>query len=205
MSRDIEPSAVAAQALDPSRWLDEYGDFLYRYALRRLRNRARAEDMVQETLLAALETRGTYAGRAAEKTWLAGILKHKIIDFIRKQVRESTVDDINRLSDAAVEQETDVLFDARGHWIRPPQDWGNPDRTLENSEFLEAFRLCLERLKPAQAQIFSLKELVGQSIEDICSELGITASNCSVILYRTRMALRRCLEIHWGGNTEEAR
>jgi RNA polymerase sigma-70 factor (ECF subfamily) len=188
--------------VDPGRWLQEYGDALFRYALRRLHNTAHAEDAVQETLLAALQARANYSGRASEKTWLTGILKHKIIDFIRKQVRESTVDDISALSDATAESGVDALFDARGRWIHPPQDWGNPDKTLRNHQFIEAFEHCLGHLKPAHAQIFSLKELVGQTIDEICKELDITATNCSVILYRARMGLRRCLEVRWAGDNQ---
>ena len=203
MSND--PRDIAAQKPDPGRWLQDYGDALFRYALRRLHNTAHAEDVVQETLLAAFQARTSYSGRASEKTWLTGILKHKIIDFIRKQVRESTVDDINALSDVAAGSGVDDLFDARGHWIHPPQDWGNPVKALHNHQFIENFEHCLERLKPAHAQIFALKELVGQSIDEICKELGITATNCSVILYRARMGLRRCLEIRWAGTNWEER
>jgi len=181
---------------DPSSWLQEHGNALYRYALQRLQNSDQAEDMVQETLLAALQARGRYTGRASEKTWLIGILKHKIVDFIRKQVRVSPVEDIQALSDAAVDSSTDNLFDARGHWIHPPRDWGDPDKLLRNYQFIELFKGCLKRLKPAQAQIFSLKELAGHSIDEICNELGITATNCSVMLYRARMGLRHCLEVY---------
>jgi RNA polymerase sigma-70 factor (ECF subfamily) len=194
---------ITTQGPDPGRWLQEYGDTLFRYALRRLHNTAHAEDVVQETLLAAFQARASYSGRASEKTWLTGILKHKIIDFIRKQVRESTVDDINALSDAAGNGSIDKLFDARGHWLHPPQDWGNPDKALHNHQFIAIFAHCLEHLKPAHAQIFSLKELAGQSIDEICKELDITATNCSVMLYRARMGLRRCLEIRWAGNNQE--
>ena len=201
ISNDVHD--IAAQGPDPGRWLQEYGDALFRYALRRLHNTAHAEDAVQETLLAAFQARAGYSGRASEKTWLTGILKHKIIDFIRKQVRESTVNDINALSDAAGNGGINELFDARGHWIHPPQDWGNPDKTLHNHQFIEIFEHCLERLKPVHAQIFSLKELAGQSIDEICKELDITATNCSVMLYRARMGLRRCLELRWTGNNQE--
>jgi len=199
MSTD-NPNKPTTEA-DPARWLQDYGDALFRYAMRQLRDAAHAEDMVQETLLAAFQARASYSGGSSEKTWLTGILKHKIIDFIRKQVRESTVDDINALSDSAARSDVDDLFDHRGHWIRPPQNWGNPDKTLHNQHFIEAFERCLERLKPAHARIFSLKELLGQSIDEICKELDITATNCSVILYRARMGLRRCLEVQWVGNT----
>jgi RNA polymerase sigma-70 factor (ECF subfamily) len=198
-----EPHEIARQEPDPERWLQEYGDALFRYALRRLHNSAHAEDVVQETLLAAFQARASYSGRASEKTWLTGILKHKIIDFIRKQVRESTVDDINALSDATAENGMDDLFDTRGHWIHPPQDWGSPDKALHTHQFIEVFEHCMGHLKPAHAQIFSLKELVGQSIDEICKELDITATNCSVMLYRARMGLRRCLELRWAGNNQE--
>ena len=194
---------IATQGPDPGRWLQEYGDALFRYALRRLHNVAHAEDVVQETLLAAFQARASYSGRSSEKTWLTGILKHKIIDSIRKQVRETTVDDINTLSDIAENGSIDELFDSRGHWLHPPQDWGNPDRALHNHQFIEILEHCLGRLKPVHAQIFSLKELADQSIDEICKELDITATNCSVMLYRARMGLRRCLEIRWAGNSEK--
>ena len=136
---NTKPHSITATELDPGRWLEEYGDTLFRYALRRLRDTTHAEDIVQETLLAALQSRTSYSGRASEKTWLTGILKHKIIDFIRKQVRETTVDDICALSDASVENDIDGLFDTRGHWVRPPSNWGNPDKMLRNSQFVDAF------------------------------------------------------------------
>ena len=196
-----DPQSITATELDPCRWLEEYGDALFRYALGRLRDIHHAEDMVQETLKAALQARASYSGRASEKTWLTGILKHKIIDFIRKQVRETTVDDINVLSDTATKNGVDDLFDARGHWVRPPRDWGDPDKALHNDQFLDAFEVCLSRLKPALAQVFALKELSGLSNEEICNELDITATNCGVMLYRARMGLRRCLDVRWpGGN-----
>ncbi len=107
------------------------------------------------------------------------------------------MDDISALSDAATESEVDGLFDARGHWICPPRDWGNPDKSLHNRQFLEAFEVCLRRLKPALAQVFALKELSGLPNEEICNELDITATYCGVMLYRARMGLRRCLDVRW--------
>jgi RNA polymerase sigma-70 factor, ECF subfamily len=191
---NISPTPSAA---DPERWLKEHGDFLYRYALRQLRDSAQAEDMVQETLLAAWQSIDSYAGLATEKTWLTGILKHKIIDCLRKQLRESPVDDITALSDSAVDSGIDQLFDARGHWITPPQNWGSPHKTLENHQFVEALQRCLERLKPALARVFTLKEISGNSNEEIFDELGISVGNCGVLLYRARMGLRQCLESLW--------
>jgi len=199
-----DPQSIAAVKLNPGRWLEEYGDTLYRYALGRLHDTHHAEDMVQETLKAALQARAGYSGRASEKTWLIGILKHKIIDLMRRQTRETTVEDISALSDAATENPLDDLFDVRGYWIHPPADWGDPDKVLHNRQFLDAFETCLGHLKPMLAQVFALKELSGLSNKEICNKLDITATNCCVMLYRARMGLSRCLDTRWsGGNSRK--
>ena len=195
-----DPRSIPDTTLEPARWLEDYGDALYRYALGRLHNTHHAEDMVQETLQAALQSRGRFSGQSSEQAWLTGILKHKIVDFIRKQARETTVDHIDALSDAATEHPDDALFDARGNWVHSPGDWGDPDKALRNRQFMEAFETCLEHLRPALAQVFALKELSGLSNAEICNTLRITTTNCCVMLYRARLGLIRCLGIHWSGD-----
>ncbi len=192
------------QLTNPEKWLNQYGDYLYNYAIQKLRNAAQAEDVVQETLLAALVTSenktsnsGKYSGKASEKTWLTGILKHKIIDLIRKDIRESTTDDIVALSDSNAEQDIDNLFDSRGRWITPPQTWGNPEKLLTDQQFLKTMNLCMSKLSPTMSQIFNLKEISGQNSKQICKELGISTTNYNVILYRARMRLRSCIEKMW--------
>lgn len=198
-----DTNAAGEKSESPEEWLARYGDELYRYALVQVRDAGLAEDMVQETLLAALQSRDQYSGRSSVKTWLTGILKHKIIDHIRKQVRESAREDIEGLSDSQTEAGIRNLFDARGHWIVPPQDWGSPEKCLQQGRFWEALSACLEGLKALQARIFALKEISGLSNEEICKELEITATNCWVLLYRARMALRQCLEAGWLGESRE--
>ncbi|NIR14014.1 MAG: hypothetical protein GWN86_08695, partial [Desulfobacterales bacterium] len=80
-----EQSEATFQTLDPEAWVDQYGDYLYRYAISRIHEPAVAEDLVQETLLAALQGKEGFKGRSSEKTWLTGILKYKIVDYIRKK------------------------------------------------------------------------------------------------------------------------
>ena len=181
----------------PERWLDDFGDYLFKYAIIRLRDVAHAEDVVQETLLSALESQTSYQGDASEKTWLTSILKRKIIDFIRKQVREPTINDIVALSDSNKENCIDDLFDHRGSWIQAPQEWGNPYKMFKNKQFISTFEHCYDRLKPMFSSVFNLKEVAECSNAEICNELGITSSNLSVILYRARMSLRSCLELKW--------
>ena len=83
----VEVTIKKTLPVDPTAWVDEHGDFLFRYAVVRLRDEAIAEDCVQETLLSAIQALGSYGGKATERTWLTGILKHKIVDHFRRSVR----------------------------------------------------------------------------------------------------------------------
>ncbi len=180
---------------EPERWLDLYGDELYRYALIQVHDASQAEDMLQETLLAALQARDRYTGKATVKTWLTSILKHKIIDHLRKQMRESPRDDIDERLDKAMNNEaTDNLFDARGHWIITPQDWGDPEKCLQQAHFWDIMCRCMARLNALQSAVFTLREITGLSNEETCKELAITTTNYWVLMHRARMSLRQCLE-----------
>ena len=83
----VAAPTAAATLSDPERWVELYGDYLFKYALMRLRDAAKAEDAVQETFLAALKGGKTFAGRSAEKSWLVGILKNKVCDHYPKASR----------------------------------------------------------------------------------------------------------------------
>lgn len=183
--------------INPERWLDDFGGYLFSYAMSQLNNEMHAEDVVQETLISAYESYGSYAGKSTEKTWLTGILKLKIIDLIRKQVREPTIDNISENYTDESESWIDELFDQRGSWIRPPQDWASPDKMLQNHQFITSYERCFKNLKPVLANIYNLKEESKHSSNEICTLLGITLTNLNVIFYRARMTLRRCLENQW--------
>lgn len=112
--------------MDPETWLAEYGDLLYRYALRRVRRRDVAEELAQETFLAAIHSRESFQARSSEKTWLLGILRHKIVDHIRKASRESAV-----TSGMPVEDIPEHLFDQVGRWAVKPSRWdSDPGKML---------------------------------------------------------------------------
>jgi RNA polymerase sigma-70 factor (ECF subfamily) len=183
----------AARLADPSLWVDHHGDYLFRYALLRLGDRTMAEDLVQETLLAALRSGRRFAGRSAERTWFVGILKHKIVDQVRKKAREMPAS----AADSAggdIEQ----LFDQRGRWRVKLPKWGRRvDESLETREFWTVFRRCLAKLPQRLAAVFSLREIDELSSDQVCSALQITTTNLGVLLYRARLQLRSCLEIHW--------
>jgi RNA polymerase sigma-70 factor (ECF subfamily) len=173
-------------------WLVEHGDYLYRYALARLRDPHLAEDVVQETLLAAMAGSG-YAGKSSARTWLTGILKHKIIDIFRRQQREVQFDGEDE------EPGMEEFFADDGHWLEPPQRMGEPHSQLQQDQFLRILQQCMDRLPAKQARIFLLREVEETDQEEICKELEVSATNAWVMLYRARMGLRKCLEIHWLG------
>ncbi|MBK9605116.1 MAG: sigma-70 family RNA polymerase sigma factor [Betaproteobacteria bacterium] len=177
--------------------------YLLRIARLQLPERERAEDVVQETILAALESQDSYAGKSSVKSWLTGILKHKIIDAIRRSAREPAVPAMGGEGDI---DDLDVFFSEHDHdhWESKPADWRNPERDLEQKQFMDMIDFCLERLPPNTARVFMLHEVMGLESDEICKELQITATHLWVILYRARMLLRKCLEQNWFARAETA-
>jgi RNA polymerase sigma-70 factor (ECF subfamily) len=172
--------------------LEALRPYLLRYAAMELRNREAAEDCVQEALLAALSAPASFEGRSNLRTWLTGILKHKIVDAIRRQSRERPVEGPEEdLTDL------DALFNETGHWADRPQPWDDPDGALHQKQFLAALETCLAGLPARTAQVFMLREHLGLETAEICKEFGLTSTNCWVLLYRARMLLRECLEKNW--------
>ncbi|OGA66154.1 MAG: RNA polymerase subunit sigma [Betaproteobacteria bacterium RIFCSPLOWO2_12_FULL_67_28] len=167
--------------------------YLLRYATLQLRDRDAAEDAVQETLLAALAGGAGFSGRSNLRTWLTGILKHKIVDAIRRASREQPLAPADELETG----DLDAPFDRRGHWQEPPTAWDDPDGALHQKQFLAALEACLAGLPAKTAQAFMMREHLGLETGEICKELGITATHCWVLLYRARMALRQCLDTNW--------
>lgn len=170
--------------------------YLMRFASLQLRDAAAAEDAVQEALLAALAGQANFAGRANLRTWLTGILKHKIVDTIRRQSRERPAADLEPGGD---DGEFDGLFDQRGHWEEMPDAWEQPEGALGQKQFLAALEACLRALPERTARVFMMREHLGLETSEICKELGITATHCWVMLHRARMTLRLCLNANWFG------
>lgn len=175
--------------------IEQHRPYLLRYALIQLRNADEAEDAVQECLLAALQGRARFTGSSSVKTWLTGILKHKILDTIRRRSREQPLAPPDDDEGSAVE----TMFKADGHWQEMPATWGNPDQALENRKFWEIYEMCARLLPERTARVFMLREIMELSTEEICQECSITPTNLWVILHRARLVLRECLEIKWFG------
>jgi RNA polymerase sigma-70 factor (ECF subfamily) len=186
------------RAANASAWVDQHGDYLYRYALLRLRNVQDAEDVVQETLLAGFRARDRFAGRSAVRSWLTAILKRKIVDWHRTKGRRERA-----LDPRPPEDLLDQLFDERGKWRHPPGSWeAPPESVLERKEFWQVLRRCLGRLPARTAQAFTLCEIEERSNQEVRQDLRVSPSNLWVLLHRARVGLSRCLDVHWFGRTK---
>lgn len=186
--------------LDPQRWVDRYGDYLFNYAVVRVSDHEKAEDLVQETFLAALKARESYRGDSTERTWLTSILKRKIIDTYRKKYSSR---------ESAMGESEGIVFDGDyyrgedpfgGHWQEgkgPHSHSLLPEGKMEEEELTGFILECIGHLKPNLAAVFIMKMIDEEDSEKICKELGITPSNLWVMLHRARLRMRDCLEKKW--------
>lgn len=193
---DVAPASATGLS-DPRQWVELHGNYLFRYALIRVRNETVAEDLVQDTLLAAFQGKDRFSGQSTERSWLTGILKHKIVDHFRRLSREQTVSQEETWPD-----ELNNRFDDLGLWKQEPEsgptDWGaDAAGLMQRKEFMVALKLCLAKLPPRCADAFVLREMEATDSGRIQEMLGVSASNFWVLLHRARMQLRLCLEQNW--------
>ena len=173
----------------PETWLQEHGDALYAFAMKRVRDANLAEELVQETLLAAMEGRDSFAGRSTERTWLTGILKYKVLQHFRRAGRAT-----KEVVTAECEELVAAQFTRWGKWKHHLGAWaGDPAALCENEEFLGVLQECLEKLPPRLADVFLLTEQHRLPAEALGKVLGTSATNIHVMLFRARSALRICL------------
>jgi RNA polymerase sigma-70 factor (ECF subfamily) len=186
-------AGTAGPTSDPAAWVDLHGDALFRFAMLRVRDRERAEELVQETFLAALRGRAGFEGTSSERTWLIAILRRKIVDHVRRKAVQGTSLDMH---DRAGTPE--AWFDGKGKWKEPVPEWpSDPASLVTNSEFRRALDECLSKLPPALLEAFALREAEQMESAEVCKVLGITPTNLWTQLHRARMSLRKCLESNW--------
>lgn len=184
----VKPAALAEQ------WLEMFGDRLYAYALRRVRHSHLAEDLVQETLLAALKSSSKFENRSAASTWLTGILKNKIADHFRKRHAQSGA---NTGAEESIPEEQ-ALFDKRGRWRSRGTEWrGDPQRIAESQEFQSVLQSCLGKLPTTTTQVFVSRVVDGVETPELCKQLEITPGYAWTLLHRARLGLRECLTRNW--------
>jgi RNA polymerase sigma-70 factor (ECF subfamily) len=147
-----------------------------------------AEDLVQDVFTTFLQTLDRFEGRSQIRTWLFGILHHKVFEKRRAQYRDERNDPIDAVFAAR--------FDSRGNWSSPPLDL---HQLLESNAIGAAIAQCLEGLPAAQREVFVLREMEGLETPEVCKALGVTVTNMSVLMHRARLRLRECIEQKgWG-------
>jgi len=191
LSAEMNTSGQLSEAL-----LAEHRPLLFRYALLQLRDNQLADDAVQETLLAAWQASASFEGKAGLRTWLIGILKHKIADHWRRSTREVVTAEFD-LIDNDEDETDDDFFISNGHWNGGPTTWNDPEAALKQQEFWAIYEVCQNNLPPKMAKVFMLRELVGLEAEEVCRETGLSDANYWVTMHRARLRLRECLEIRW--------
>lgn len=171
---------------------------LLRYAKLQVREAAVAEDLVQNTLVAALQALGGYRGDASPATWLIGILKRQIIDHYRRMTREAPLPVSGTGEDPEGDADLlDRLFAGDGHWATKPAAWSDPQDSLRQEDFLAVLEACLKGLAGQSGRVFALREIMELEPEEICKDLGLTRSNYWVLMHRARLRLRLCVERGW--------
>jgi len=183
---------IEARLSDPNAWTERHGGYLLRYALRYVHDRHVAKDLVQETWLAALQARARFAGRSSERTWLTGILRHKVIDYIQIASRERPLSDAQNLElDAA------GCLKNRASPASKSVLWMDPVRQLERTQFRAMLNRCLCRLSDRMKVVFASCDLEEVPHRDVARRLGVTDGHLYVLLHRARQRVRQCLAVHY--------
>ena len=184
------------ETTNPGQWVDAHGDYLFNFAVGQLRDPSVAEDLVQETFLAAFKARARFAGNSSERTWLVGILRHKIYDHLRHTCRERAV----RVDSEPTRRDEEAWDDAV-LWIHDlAAESESPSRRLELAEFRSNLELALGKLPPRLAQVFQLYAVEERPNREVCQTLNISESNLWVMLHRARTQLREQLTDWWNAD-----
>lgn len=191
------PRPEHTSLLNDTEFLESLRRQMLKFATLQLSDANLAEDAVQEALIGALKNAGSFAGRAALKTWVFAILKNKIADVLRQKKR--MIDASSLLREDEEDEDFSALFDTKGFWQAEehPAAWPHPEEALREGEFWLVFETCLEKLPGNQARVFMMREFVELDSQEICATIGLSISNLHVMLHRARLRLRECLENHW--------
>ncbi|HDO26802.1 MAG TPA: sigma-70 family RNA polymerase sigma factor [Bacteroidetes bacterium] len=193
---DTNPTTTSGgkNLLAPEKWVEDHGDYLYNFAYSRVMSKSLAEDLVQDTFVAALKAMPSFQGKSSEITWLISILKRKVVDHYRKS---STTKEISSSEFAKPFNEEGSM---QGHWImeRAPKEWPHElDDPIHRKEFRQILELCLSSLPDNWKAVFVMKVMDEINSDEICKEFGCTPSNLWVMLHRARLKLRECIEMKW--------
>ncbi|TKC01994.1 sigma-70 family RNA polymerase sigma factor [Pedobacter cryotolerans] len=179
--------------LAPAEWVNNYADFLYKYAVVRVNDDEIAKDLLQETFFSALKGISNFKGESSERTWLVAILKHKIIDHYRNASRMRSKSITN-------ESTEDEFFEkGNGHWNREnrPTEFSSVSNELQEKEFALILKKCIKKMPALWSAVFTLKHIDEEETDYILQEMKISSANFWVIIHRSKLNLRACLQKNW--------
>ncbi len=176
-----------------------HGDALLRFALPRVGELETAEDLVQDTLVTAVSNLENFSGDSSLRTWLIGILRHKILDHYRWKQRHPGDQPVSIGNE---DTEQDPWFTSLGVWREDPNAGlevldADPARALERTQLRAVLRRCIARLPERLRHVFVLRELEDLDPDATCEAAGIKRGSLPVLLYRARQTLRACLQKQW--------
>jgi RNA polymerase sigma-70 factor (ECF subfamily) len=172
-------------------WVELYSDTMYSWAYHKTSSKETAEDLVQETFMAVIQSINKFEGKSNPKTWLFSILNNKINDYYRSSFRKPMVNDSNII---------ERVFDTDGQWKTEerPHLWAEEtEHLLDNNEFQDTLGSCMKKLPDNWYAAIHLKYHEDKDSRIICQELQITPTNFWQILHRAKLQLRKCLELYW--------
>jgi RNA polymerase sigma-70 factor, ECF subfamily len=190
MNASLSSETELAGVTTPEQWVDAHGDYLFNFAVGQVRDPATAEDLVQETFLAALKSRDRFAGQCSERTWLVSILRHKIYDYLRRHCREKK----HRMEPTAARLDDGDWDDAMLWLHEVAAETQSPSRRMELEELRANLEQAMGHLPPRIAQVFQLYAIEEMPNAEVCARLNISESNLWVMLHRARKQLREHLE-----------
>jgi len=187
---------IEGKAALTSDWVDTHADYLFNFAIGQVRDTGTAEDLVQETFLAAVKAQGTFSGQSSERTWLVGILRHKIYDHLRRTCRERAV------RQESADPSEEGSWEHSMLWLHDVAAESQlPSRRIELGEFRQNLELAMGKLPPRIAQVFQLYEIEERPNHEVCAQMKISESNLWVMLHRARKQLRQHLAGWWNGDS----
>jgi RNA polymerase sigma-70 factor (ECF subfamily) len=194
------PNTGNESATAPDDWVAAHGDYLFNFAIGQVRDASVAEDLVQETFLAAFKGRHRFTGQSSERTWLVGILRHKICDHLRYTCRERAV-----RADVPASRGDDETWEEAVMWLHDVvAECQSPNRRLELGEFRTNLETALGKLPLRVAQVFQLYEVEERPNNEVCRRLNISESNLWVMLHRARKQLRSHLAEWWNSESKQS-
>ncbi|MGZ0015186.1 sigma-70 family RNA polymerase sigma factor [Yeosuana sp. AK3] len=178
-------------------WVNDYSDALFSWAFYKTSSKETAEDLVQDTFLAAYNKLDSFKGNSQPKTWLFSILNNKVIDYYRLSAK-TTKKTVSLTEDQGVELSNGFFNDSE-NWkdtaINPI--WNQDQELLDNPEFNKVMQHCMDDLPIHWKQAITSKYLTDKKADEICQDLNITVSNYWQIIHRAKLLLKKCLEKKW--------